>query len=91
VWVYRADGAILHACAVGGGKVVFGDSSGKIDAVNADDGKLAWSVQNPLTPQATERVSQVTDEELDRFIWQNGAAQQGCSVRWTPPGQSHLN
>jgi hypothetical protein len=38
-------------------------------------GKVPGTVQNPLTPQATERVSQVTDEELDRFIWQKGAAQ----------------
>ena len=45
MWVYRAEGAILHACAVGDGKVVFGDSSGKICAVNVGDGKLAWSVQ----------------------------------------------
>jgi hypothetical protein len=45
VWVYRADGAILHTCAVEDGKVVFGDSSGKICAVTASEGKLVWSVQ----------------------------------------------
>ncbi len=45
VWVYRAEGAILHTCAVEDGKVVFGDSSGKICAVTAGDGRLAWSVQ----------------------------------------------
>jgi hypothetical protein len=45
VWVYRAEGAILHTCAVAGGQVVFGDSSGKIYAVNASAGKLAWSVR----------------------------------------------
>ena len=45
VWVYRAEGAILHTCAVEDGKVVFGDSSGEISAVTVADGKPAWSVQ----------------------------------------------
>lgn len=45
VWIYRAEGAILHTCAVEDGKVVFGDSSGRICAVTAGEGKLAWSVQ----------------------------------------------
>jgi hypothetical protein len=59
-WVYRADGAILHACAVGGGRVVFGDGRGKISAVDIRDGTPAWSVQTgaavwnaPLIHQGT--------------------------------------
>jgi hypothetical protein len=43
-WVYRADGAILHTCAVGGAKVVFGDASGKVCALNVEDGKLDWRI-----------------------------------------------
>jgi len=38
-------------------------------------GKVPGTVQNPLTQQAAERVSQITDSELDRFIWQTQAAQ----------------
>ena len=44
-WVYRSEGAILHACAVADGKVVFGDAAGRICAVNVSDGTLAWSIQ----------------------------------------------
>ena len=38
-------GAILHACAAGEGKVVFGCADGKVYALDVADGKLAWSVQ----------------------------------------------
>lgn len=33
-------------------------------------GKVPGTTQEPLTPPATERVGQITDEELDPFIWQ---------------------
>ena len=39
-------------------------------------GKVPGTVQNPLTQQAAERVSQITDDELDRFIWQTPAVAQ---------------
>jgi hypothetical protein len=37
-------------------------------------GKVPGTAQNPLTQQAAERVNQITDSELDRFIWQTQAA-----------------
>jgi hypothetical protein len=38
-------------------------------------GKVPGTVQDPLTQQAAERVGRITDDELDRFIWQTPAAQ----------------
>jgi hypothetical protein len=33
-------------------------------------GKVPGTIQDPLTPQAAEHAGQITDEELDPFIWQ---------------------
>ncbi len=33
-------------------------------------GKVPGTVQKPLTKEAAERVDQISDSELDRFIWQ---------------------
>jgi outer membrane protein assembly factor BamB len=41
--------------------------------------KVPGTAQNPLTQQAAQRVSQVTDDELDRFIWQTPAAEATAS------------
>jgi len=43
-------------------------------------GKVPGTVQNPLTQQATERVGQITDSELDPFIWQAPAAEAASGV-----------
>jgi hypothetical protein len=40
-------------------------------------GKVPGTVQDPLTQQAAERASRITDRELDDFIWQTRAAQAG--------------
>jgi hypothetical protein len=90
VWVYRADGAILHTCAVDAGKVVFGDSSGKISAVNAADGKLVWSVQTgsavwnaPLIHQDTVFVGS-RDGSLYAIGMSTG------TVKWKGPTEGPL-
>ncbi len=44
-WMFRAGGAILHACAVAEDKVFFGSADGVIYAVDCRDGRLAWSVR----------------------------------------------
>ena len=33
-------------------------------------GKVSGTVQDPLAQQVAERVARITDDELDRFIWQ---------------------
>jgi hypothetical protein len=38
--------------------------------LDALSGKVPGTTQSPLTEQANERVGQVTDDELDRFIWE---------------------
>ena len=48
-------------------------------------GKVPGTVQNPLTQQAAERVGQITDDELDRFIWQTPAAPGHRRQRIRPP------
>lgn len=37
-------------------------------------GKVPGTLQDPLTREANERVRQITDEELDRFIWPTAVA-----------------
>ncbi len=37
--------------------------------------KVPGTAQKPLKEEAAERVARITDDELDRFIWQTGAAQ----------------
>jgi len=39
-------------------------------------GKVPGTIQQPLTEQAAERVSQISDGELDRFIWETPAVGQ---------------
>lgn len=43
-WVFRAGGAILHACAVADNKVYFGAADAKVYAVRANDGGVVWTV-----------------------------------------------
>jgi hypothetical protein len=38
--------------------------------LDALPGRVAGTIQSPLTEQAGERVGQITDSDLDRFIWE---------------------
>jgi len=44
VWVFRAGGPVLHACAVDARHVYFGAADGKVYAVRCAEGALAWTV-----------------------------------------------
>ena len=43
------------------------------NVLEALPGKVPGTVQDPLTDQAGERVSQIADRDLDRFIWEVAA------------------
>src|SRR5581483_11845836 len=45
VWIAKAGGAILHACAVTNDLVIFGCSNGEVAARRTADGSPAWKVQ----------------------------------------------
>jgi hypothetical protein len=42
-------------------------------------GKIAGTTQQPLTEQAAERVGRITDDELDRFVWEVRTAESTAS------------